>query len=350
MGLADFVVRRILLMIPTLLGVVLLIFAVTQLFSPEQRATLYVTNEKQMNNIDQIIQNYHLNESIITQFTGYLSNLLQGNLGFSMSSRLPVYTSIIKFMPATFELVVFAIPIVIFLGIYLGVLSAVNRDKPLDHITRTASIIGWSLPSFWLGIMLIAIFFLTLDWFPPERLGSAAQLFITSGRTSGWVTYTGLNTIDGLLNGQTWITLDALRHMVLPTMSLVIIQIALIVRVMRSSMLEALGKGYVTAAKAKGLSNTEVINKHARRNALIPTMTVAGLLTAGMLTGVTITETVFNIQGLGRWAALAAGGGNVVPDVPAVLGFALLSGIIYVVANLLVDILYALVDPRIRLG
>jgi len=349
MGLADFVVRRILLMIPTLLGVVLLIFAVTQLFSPEQRATLYVTSEKQMDNIDIIIRNYHLNESIITQFTGYLTNLFQGNLGFSMSSRLPVYDSIIKFMPATFELVVFAIPITIFLGIYLGVLSAVHRDKPLDHITRTASIVGWSLPSFWLGIMLIAIFFLTLDWFPPERLGSAAQYFITSS-TSGWVRYTGLNTIDGLLNLQPWITLDALRHMVLPTLSLITIQIALIVRVMRSSMLEALGKGYVTAAKAKGLSNTEVINKHARRNALIPTMTVAGLLTAGMLTGVTITETVFNIPGLGRWAALAAGGGNVVPDIPAVLGFALLSGIIYVVANLLVDILYAYVDPRIRLG
>jgi peptide/nickel transport system permease protein len=349
MGLADFVVRRILLMIPTLLGVVLLIFAVTQLFTPEQRATLYVTNEKQMDNIDIIIRNYHLNESIITQFTGYLTNLLQGNLGFSMSSRLPVYDSIVKFMPATFELVVFAIPITIFLGIYLGVLSAVHRDKPLDHITRTASIVGWSLPSFWLGIMLIAIFFLTLDWFPPERLGSASHMFITS-RTSGWVHYTGLNTIDGLLNMQPWITLDALRHMVLPTMSLITIQIALIVRVMRSSMLEALGKGYVTAARAKGLSNTEVINKHARRNALIPTMTVAGLLTAGMLTGVTITETVFNIAGLGRWAALAAGGGNVVPDIPAVLGFALLSGIIYVVANLLVDILYAYVDPRIRLG
>jgi peptide/nickel transport system permease protein len=115
-------------------------------------------------------------------------------------------------------------------------------------------------------------------------------------------------------------------------------------------MLEALSKGYITTAKAKGLTNPEIINKHARRNALIPTMTVAGLLTAGMLTGVTITETVFNIDGVGRWAAIAAGGGGTVPDVPAVLGFALFAGIVYVVANLIVDILYAYVDPRIRLG
>ncbi len=349
MGLADFTVRRILLMIPTLLGVILLIFAVTQLFTPEQRAALYIRSERDMRNLDLIIQKFHLNESILVQFSGYMENLFQGNLGFSMASRAPVLTTIITRLPATFELVIFAIPITIFLGIYLGVLSAVHRDKPLDHITRTGSIVGWSLPSFWLGIMLIAIFFLTLDWFPPERLGSAAQIYITT-TSNHFIKYTGLNTIDGLLNLQPWITLDALRHMVLPTISLITIQIALIVRVMRSSMLEALGKGYITAARAKGLSNTEVINRHARRNALIPTMTVAGLLTAGMLTGVTITETVFNINGIGRWAALAAGGFGGTPDIPGVLGFALLAGIVYVVANLLVDILYAYIDPRIRLG
>jgi peptide/nickel transport system permease protein len=137
--------------------------------------------------------------------------------------------------------------------------------------------------------------------------------------------------------------------MVLPTITLTTINVALIIRVMRSSMLEALGKGYIVTARAKGLSHSEVINHHARRNALIPTMTVSGLLTAGMLTGVTITETVFNIDGVGRWAALAAGGAGAVPDIPAVLGFALFTGIVYVFTNLIVDILYAYVDPRIRL-
>jgi peptide/nickel transport system permease protein len=344
MGLFEFVIRRVILMIPTLVGVILLIFAVTQMFTPQQRATLYITNEKQMKNIDGIIRQYHLDESILVQFGGWFSQLLQGNLGFSKSGGGPVLEVMVRKLPATFELVIFSIPITILLGVYLGVQSAVNRDKPVDHVTRTVSIIGWSLPSFWLGIMLIAIFFSGLGWFPPERTGTDVFNYITlSGK---WQHYTGLLTIDGLLNGQLWISLDVLKHMILPTITLVTIQIALIVRVMRSSMLESLGKGYVTAARAKGLSNSEVINRHARRNALIPTMTVAGLLTAGVITGVTITETVFNIDGVGRWAAQAA----MAVDIPAVLGFALFTGIVYVFANLIVDLLYAYVDPRIRLG
>jgi len=348
MGLAEFMVRRIILLIPTLIGVILLIFAVTQLFTPEQRATLYITSEKQMKEIDSIIRQYHLKETIFVQFAGWFSQLLQGNLGYSKTGNGPVLSVMLRKLPATIELVLFSIPITIFLGIYLGVRAAVNRDRAVDHVTRTISIIGWSLPTFWLGIMLIAIFFSGLGWFPPERMGTQAFNYIYL--SGNWHHYTGLLTIDGLLNGQPWISLDVLKHMVLPTITLVTIQIALIVRVTRSSMLEALGKSYITTAKSKGLSNKEVINKHARRNALIPTMTVAGLLTAGLLTGVTITETVFNIDGVGRWAAVAAGGGGTVPDVPAILGFSLFAGIVYIVANLVVDILYAYVDPRIRLG
>lgn len=348
MGLGTYIVRRVLLIIPTLLGVVLLIFAVTQMFTPAQRATLYIRSERQANQINEIIRVYHLNESVLVQFKDWFSQLLQGNLGYSLTAAAPVLQAMFQKLPATFELVVWSLPITVLLGIYLGVQSAVHRDKLPDHVTRTLAIIGYSLPTFWLGIMLMAIFFADLGWFPPERMGTAASTFIyVSG---SWHTYTGLLTIDGLLNGQLWITLDVLRHMVLPTMTLIIINIALIMRVMRSSMLEALGKGYVMAARAKGLSNVQVVNKHARRNALIPVMTVAGLLTAGLLTGVVITETVFNIDGVGRWAAIAAGGGGGVPDIPAVLGFALFTGIVYVFANLIVDIMYAYIDPRIRLG
>jgi dipeptide transport system permease protein len=348
MGLIQFTVRRMLLMIPTLIGVTILIFAVSQLFTVDQRATLYIRSEKDLKNIEGIIRLYHLNESVLLQYTDWMSQLFQGNLGFSQTARAPVLKAILTKLPASIELVMWSIPITILLGIYLGIQSAVHRDKPVDHVTRTVAIVGTSLPAFWLGIMLIAIFFAGLGWFPPERIGSQAANYIQlSGK---WHAYTSLIFIDGVLNGQPWISLDALRHIVLPTITLVTIQIALIVRVMRSSMLEALSKGYVISAKAKGLSNTEVINKHARRNALIPVLTLAGLLTAGMLTGVTITETVFNIDGIGRWAALAAGGGGGVPDIPAVLGFALFAGVIYVVVNLIVDILYAYVDPRIRLG
>jgi peptide/nickel transport system permease protein len=342
MGMKSFLIRRLLLTIPTLVGVTLLIFAVVQLFTPEQRAMFFITDPKQLKTIPSIIVKYHLNESIIAQYQMWITQVLQGNLGYSQPSREFVIRALTSKFPATVETVMFCIPITIFLGIFLGVKAAENRDKPFDHITRVFSIIGYSLPTFWIGILLLAVFFAGLGWFPPERIGAAAQKVVTS---RGWIQYTGLYTIDGLLNGKAWITLDALRHLVLPTITLVTIQVALIIRVMRSSMLEALGKGYITAARAKGLTKKEVINKHARRNALIPVITLSGLMAAGLINGVTITETVFNIDGLGRWAARS--GLNV--DIPSVLAFALFSGFIYVMANLLVDILYAYIDPRIRL-
>jgi len=243
------------------------------------------------------------------QYLNWLGHVLQGDLGYSQTAKTTVMKAILTKLPRTAEIVLPCIPIIILLGVYLGVKSATHRDTIVDHSTRVFAIIGWSLPTFWLGIMLIAIFFSWLNWFPMgtggQPLGSPAVQFVTD-RNSGWKTYTGFYTIDGLLNGQLWITLDALRHLVLPTATLTIISIALIIRIMRSSMLETLGKSYIITAKAKGLKNKEVINKHARRNALIPIATVSGLLVAGLLTGVVITETIFGIDGLGKWAAEAA--------------------------------------------
>jgi ABC-type dipeptide/oligopeptide/nickel transport system permease component len=179
--------------------------------------------------------------------------------------------------------------------------------------------------------------------FPPGRLGGSALVYVQS---SSFTKYTGVNTIDALLNGQPWIFVDAVEHLVLPVAVLTTIQIAYIVRVMRSSMLEALNKGFITMARAKGLSQKTVINKHARKNALIPTITLSGILIAGMLNGVIITETVFGFNGIGQWAANSAFS----MDIASVLGFTLFAGFLFVFANLFVDILYAYVDPRIRLG
>jgi len=347
MGLRTFVIRRFLLLIPTLLGVTLLIFAVMQVMSPVERAALYVTSEKDAQRATaEIIKKYGLDQPIHVQYFIWITEVLGGNLGWSTKTHRPVLAAILEKAPATMELCIFTLPVIVFAGIYLGVKSAVNRDKFVDHVTRTTSIIGWSLPSFWLGILLLAIFFAYLGWFPPERLGTANLDHVLSTQTS-WIDYTGLYTIDGLLNGRFDITVDAIRHLVLPVVSLTIQIIALIVRVMRSSMLEALNKGYIVAARAKGLTKNEVINKHARRNALIPVVTLTGMLAAGLLTGVVITESVFNLNGLGRFAAYAA---LPPPDLPAVLGFALLTGVIFVMANLIVDIIYAYIDPRIRLG
>jgi len=346
MGLRTYIIRRLLLVIPTLLGATLLIFAVTQLFDPVARATLYITNVQQFTpeNIDRIIQTYGLNDPAYLQFGRWLSQVLQGNLGFSRTARQPVLSALLERFPATAEVVITCAPIIILLGIWLGVKSAVHRDKLVDHVTRTVSIIGWSLPSFWLGIILISIFYVGLGLFPTGRLSTSAYTFVLTNPS--FIRYTKLNTIDGILNGQLWITVDAIRHMVLPVAVLTTIQIALIVRIMRSSMLEALNKGYIVAARAKGLTEREVVNKHARKNALIPTITLSGLMVAGMLNGVVITETVFGINGIGLFAANSA----LSLDIAAVLGFTLFSGAIFILANLIVDIAYAYLDPRIRLG
>lgn len=350
MGLGSYVIRRLLLLIPTLLGVTLLVFAVSQMINPALRALLYVTSDKQLSILDEVIKKYGLNDPFYVQYFRWLDQLLHGNLGYSRVGRGNVLDCILIRLPATVEITLYSAPIIILLGIYLGVQSAVHKDKLLDQGTRALSIIGWSLPSFWFGILLLSIAFaltgnigLAGGLFPPGRLDVSTQAIVNS---PSFIQYTGLVTIDGLLNGKPLVTLDGLRHLVLPVVVLTTIQIALIVRVMRSSMLEALGKGYIISARAKGLSKKTVINKHARRNALIPVVTLSGLLVAGMMTGVIITETVFAFPGIGRFAADAA----LQLDIPAVLGFALLTGIVFVVANLIVDVIYAYIDPRIRLG
>lgn len=343
MKLRNYIIRRLILLAPTLVGVSLLIFAVLQLFSPTQRAALFITDLKQAEHVEDIIRKYHLDDPLHVQYYYWIREVLSGNLGWSESVHMSVSRAIASFWPASAEIAIFSAPIIVVLGIRLGVSSAVHKDKAVDHATRVSSIIGWSLPSFWIGIILLSIFYGQLRIFPPERLSIDASIYVNS---ENFVRYTQINTIDAILNGQLWIFIDALKHLVLPVMSQTIQIVALVVRLMRSSMLEALSKGYIVAARAKGLGNNEVVNKHAKKNALIPVLTVSGLLFAGMLNGVVITETVFNYKGLGWWAAHAA----TQLDIPAVLAFALLTGMLFVVANLAVDILYAGIDPRIRLG
>lgn len=347
MGLGTYIVRRLLLLIPILLGVSLIIFAITTFFDPVTRASLYVDVTK-VRDWDAVFEKYGLLDPIYVRYARWLSEVLRGNLGYSQVNRMFVLDCIKSKFPASAEIAIYSTPLTIILGIYLGIKSAVHRDKLVDHTTRVVAIIGWSLPTFWSAIILLSIFYGGFHMFPPGRLGSDADYFVSiSGPRDGiYTAYTGLNTVDGILNGQLWITWDALQHLFLPCINLTIVQIALLIRVMRSSMLEELNKGYITTARAKGLTQSEIINKHARRNALIPTLTLSGLLIAGMMTGVVITETVFHIDGLGFAAARAA----LLIDMPFVLGFAMFVGIVFVIANLIVDVLYAYIDPRIRLA
>ena len=345
MGLRTYILRRLLLAIPVLLGAVLLIFAVIQFLPVGLRATLYVQTQREVSNLQALIEEHGLNQPVYIQFFYWLRDLLiYRNLGVDRIGT-PVFAALLARLPATIEIVMYASPLIIIVGVYLGVLSGANRNKLVDHGSRVLAILAGSLPSFWFGIVLLSIFFAGLGWFPPGRYGQEVTKFVSNPGTP-WRWYTNIVTIDSLINGQFWIFLDAIRHLVLPVSILTLLNSAIIVRVTRSSMLEALGKDYITAAKAKGLSRRVVINRHARRNALIPAVTLAGLMVAALFTGVTITETVFNVGGIGAYAAESARS----LDIPPVIGYALLSAIAFVISNLVVDILYAYIDPRIRLG
>lgn len=347
MGLRDYIIRRVILVIPIMLGVVIMLFAVLQLIPPTARAAVFITSPQEFRAIDQVIEQYGLNQPSYVQFVVWLQQILSGNFGYSVIlGGEAVLPAMLRRLPNTVEIVIYSAPLIVLFGIWYGTLAAVNRDKLPDHVSRITSILASSLPSFFLGMILLAIFGTNgLGLTSIGRLSMQGKIsYLVS--TGDVHLYTGLYTIDSLLNlNFAWFA-DAVNHLILPVLVLVLIQSATMVRVTRSSMLEALGKTYIVAARAKGLSRKETIYKHARRNALIPVITISGLLVGGMFTGLTITETVFQFGGIGNFAAAA----SINLDVAVVIAYALFSAIIFVTANLIVDVLYAYIDPRIRLG
>jgi len=342
--LRSYIIRRLLLLIPVLFGVTLFIFAITMLFSPIERASLYVTSARQMSDIPLIIETYGLDQPFFVQYANWIGQVFSGNLGWSRVVGMPVWDAIWSFLPATLELAIFATPLIILMGIFLGTQAAAHKDRPVDHGTRVMAIFGWSLPTFWLGLILLMVFYgYFRGLLPPSRLSIQMDMVVNSVE---FIRYTHINTIDAILNLNGPVLLDALRHLVLPVITLSVTQVAFIMRLMRSSMLESLGKGYILTARAKGLAERVVVNKHARRNALIPVITVSGYVFAAMANGVVITETIFTYKGIGWWAWQSA----VRLDIASVLGFALFNSVLFVLVNLVVDILYTRVDPRVRLG
>jgi peptide/nickel transport system permease protein len=314
------------------------------LFSPYQRAALYVTDIRQLADIPLVIEQYGLDQPFWVQYGNWMGEVLSGNLGWSKVVSMPVWDAIWHFLPASLELAIVATPIIILTGIFLGSKAAAHKDRPLDHSTRVVAIFGWSLPTFWLGLLLLMVFYGYFRGFlPPGRLGIDTDIIVNSAE---FTRYTHINTLDAILNLNGAVFLDALRHLILPVITLSVTNVAFIMRLMRSSMLESLGKGYILTARAKGLAERVVVNKHARRNALIPVITISGYLFAALANGVVITETIFTYKGIGWWAWQSA----VNLDIASILGFALFNAFLFVLINLVVDILYTRVDPRVRLG
>ena len=340
-----FITRRFLLLILVLFGVSVLIFGILMTFSPERRAATYVTSPQQVKDIPKIIKQFGLDDPFYVQYFRWIKEVLKGNMGWSLVASRPVGEAFWYYLPITLEMNLFAAPIVIIFGIWLGTLSGIHRDTWIDHSTRIIAIVGWSLPTFLFALVLLMIFYGYLHLFSPGVLSDQLTMLIINN-PEAYTRYTGMYTIDGILNGRLDITLDALSHLVLPVSTYVIVVVALNMRVMRSGMIEELSKEYVMTAQAKGADKNTIYIKHARRNALLPVVTVAGQMVALSMEGSIAVEVVYNRHGIGWWLAESA----VQLDMPVLLCICLFMGVVFVITNLILDILYAVIDPRIRLN
>ena len=345
--MTTFIIRRLLLLPLIVLGVSLIIFSLFQILGPDKLLAAYVNpnvfDKLSVKELDALKEKYGLNKPFVERYGIWLWNALKGDLGWSQVGKEPVTKAIWSRFPYTLELALYAMFPVVGVGIWLGVAAAVNRDKFLDHFIRIIAIIGWSFPDFVFGLLVLMVFYSVLGWFPPGTLSQWAEEIVKS---PNYLKVTHLLTVDALINGRLDIFWDALRHIIGPVLTLSFLWWAYLLRITRSSMLEVLSKEYVRTARAKGVPEKEVIHKHAKRNAMIPVVTVAGAMVIGLLSGTVIIEVIFNRTGIGRLAAEAA----VQLDYATVLGDTLFYSIILVLGNLIIDILYAVFDPRVRLG
>ena len=331
--MGQYVVRRLLLVIPVLVGITLFAYAMLLLTGDPTSA---LAGEHATPEMRQAVrERLGLDDPLPIQYGRFVLGLLQGDLGRSIMTRTPVTTELRLFFPATVELALAAMVIAILVGVPLGSLAGYRHNSFLDLTTIVGSLIGVSMPIFWLGLMLLWIFGLKLDWFPTNgRLDPTIQLH----------TITNFYIIDSILTGNIRALTDTLHHLALPALALSTIPTAFIARMTRSAMLDVLGDDYVRTARAKGLEERSVIVRHALRNALLPVITVIGLQTGYLLAGAILTETIFAWPGMGRWIVNAI----VSRNFPVVQAGVLVFGLIFVSINLVVDLAYGWIDPRIH--
>ncbi len=281
---------------------------------------------------------YGFDQPVPLQYVYYMRNLFQGDLGESLSSRRPVMEDLRQYVPGTIELAIAAMGFALLFGIPLGIIGAIRQDRWPDHLSRFIALIGTSVPVFWLGLLALYVFFYRLQWLPgPGRLDTGMRV---PDRITGMV------TVDAALRGQWDIFRASVSHLILPAIVLGSFALGIIARMLRSSLLAALGDDYVRTARAKGLAERGVVVGHAIRNAMIPTVTVLGLTFAGLLAGAVLTETIFSWPGIGRYSVQAA----LKLDYPGLLGVTLFVAATYVFVNFLVDMVYGMLDPRIRIS
>jgi len=329
-----YIIRRIFIMIPTLLGVSVIVFFMLHL-TPGDPAELLMGERASEEALQDIREHLGLNKPVYVQYGIFLKQLLKGDLGETIWTRQKVWIEVKQRFPATIELAVVALFISCVLGMLLGIISATKQYSIFDYLSMLGALIGVSMPIFWLGLVFMLIFSLNLGWLP------------MSGRLSVGIeleTITNFYVLDAILTGNWEALKDALWHIIMPAFTLSTIPTAIIARMTRSSMLEVLRQDYIKTAKAKGLSQFKVVFKHALRNALIPVVTTIGLQFGVLLCGAILTETIFAWPGVGKWIYDAV----MQRDYMVIRGGTLFLAAIFIVINLCVDVLYAVINPRIK--
>jgi dipeptide transport system permease protein len=330
-----FVLNRLLMLVPTFLGVTLAAFAFVRLIPGDPVELLVGERGIDPARHAQLMHDLGFDRPLWQQYLGFLGEILNGNLGKSIVTKQPVLSEFLTLFPATIELSVCALLIALLIGLPAGIVAGVRRGSAFDHSVMAVSLTGYSMPIFWLGLMMIILFSGFLQWTP------------VSGRISlvYWIEpVTGFLLIDTLLSGEKGAFASAVSHLILPSIVLATIPLAVIARQTRSAMLEVLNEDYVRTARAKGLSPFRVIGLHALRNALIPVVTVIGLQVGVLLAGAILTETIFSWPGVGKWLVDSI----FRRDYPSVQSGLLLIASMVMLVNLFVDMLYGLINPRIR--
>ena len=332
-----FLLRRLGLLVPTFLGVTLIAFALIHLIPGDPIQLMAGERGLDPARHAELMRLYGFDQPLWRQYLGYILGVLQGQLGTSLITRQPVLHEFLTLFPATIELSLAAMLFAVALGLPAGILAAVKRGSVFDHTVMGLSLTGYSMPIFWWALLLIIVFSSGLGWTPVSGRISLMYFFPTP---------TGFMLIDSLLSGEKGAFASAVSHLILPTIVLATIPLAVIARQTRSAMLEVLGEDYVRTARAKGLSPFRVNGVHALRNALIPVVTVIGLSVGTLLAGAILTETIFSWPGIGKWMVDSI----FRRDYQAVQGGLLLIAVIVMFVNLSVDLLYGLINPRIRKG
>lgn len=330
----SYILRRLLFLVPIIIGVSLVVFMIIHLI-PGDPAQVMLGERATEQDLTRLRNELGLNDPLHQQYFRFLKRIMQGDLGTSIMTKNPVSEELAERYPATIELTFFSMVIAVLVGVPAGIISATKQYSVFDYASMTGALLGVSMPIFWLGLMLIWIFSIKLGWFPASaRLSVGVELN----------EITNFYIIDSIITGNWTAFKDVIWHLTLPGIALATIPMAIIARMTRSSMLEVMGNDYIRTAYAKGLSEKIVVYKHALKNALIPIITVVGLQVGILLGGAVMTETIFSWPGVGKYSFDAI----MARDFPVVQGCILVLAITFVIVNLVVDVIYAFVDPKIE--